>query len=287
MAEALYQETPEETAEETAEETTQETQGEPQGEPEAQEEGTTISSISELVEHLQADPEWMNGLKVPVKVDGQPAETTLSELVSNYQIGRATQARLDESKSVLQNAKQEAARLQSSIKEEAGKAAGLVMLAKTLFAQSKPDESLRDSDPTQYLIQSKRFEEQQRAIQTAESQIAQTLKQYMNQGPSSEALQEERNKLLEKFDYLADEKKASVLGEYILSQGFTPQDLEQTADHRLFVLAEKARLYDESKQKTDTAKKKVAVIPKVMKPGSAQQKTDKPKDAATILYGSN
>ena len=88
-----------------------------------------ISSVTELVEHLEADTEWFNNLKMPITVNGKPAEATLQQMVDSYQTQEAAQDRLEDAKQKASALRTEATEARDTAKQEAGVAAGMVLLA--------------------------------------------------------------------------------------------------------------------------------------------------------------
>src|SRR5690606_8155953 len=72
--------------------------GKEQEKPEGETEAITSSSLQELIEANEWDPEWVNALKVSVKVDGKPGEATVKDLVDSYQMRQAAEHRLEEAK---------------------------------------------------------------------------------------------------------------------------------------------------------------------------------------------
>ena len=98
-------------------------------------EGESIATVSELIEHLEADPEWFNGLKVEVKVNGKSTDVSLQDMVASYQTQEAANDRLAMAKEEATNLRQEATQLRDSVKEEVGVAASLVLVAKQALSQ--------------------------------------------------------------------------------------------------------------------------------------------------------
>lgn len=255
--------------------------------PDETSEGEQIASISQLMEHEEWDPEWFDSLKVPVKVDGQPAEATFKDLVASYQIQEAAKHRLDDAKAQAQALKQEAAQGRETLKTELGTAAGLVQLAEQLFHQDISNlQKLKEEDPQAYLVEKDRLSERRQALDQVKQNLKQSLQTaFDQQKPSAEVIESERQALIEKHPELEGDDARADLARYCRDQGFTQEEIGSQPDHRLFSLAHKAHLYDQLQAKAKTAKQKVAKIPKVMKPGSQKKKPEPPKDAASILYG--
>lgn len=256
-------------------------------EAQASEEEDVVTSLSDLLEQQEWDEEWFQSLKVPVKVDGKSAEATLKDLVDSYQIQEAAEHRLNEAKSKAQATNQELAQQREQAKTELGTAAALVQIAEQLFTQDKANlDKLKEEDPDRYLIEKDAFSEKMNALSQVKHHVRQNLQQALNQQPDPKVFETERQALIQKAPSLDSEDARSQLADYLLKQEFTEQELSSVPDHRLFVLAHKAMLYDQSQAKTETAKKKVAKIPRVMKPGPKKSaEPEKPKDAASILYG--
>lgn len=239
-----------------------------------------ISSVSELIEHLEADPEWFNSLKVPVKVDGAVSDATLGDLVKSYQMTSAAEKRLEEAKSKAQNLNQEIAQKSEALQGQYASAASLIQAAEALLTKDISDAdlaTLRKDNPEQYLLQKEAFTERRAAIETLKRQAVEQFQQVAAQlqsqsAPTPEILEQEYNFLLEKLPDWRDQEKAATgkakLVEYLTSQGFTNDDVLGASDHRLIVMAEKARLYDETISRVDAGKRKVEKVPKVMKPGA-------------------
>ena len=73
--------------------------------------------------------------------------------------------------------------------------------------------------------------------------------------------------------------------EYLLSAGYSPDEIDQAYDHRTIVLAHKAMQFDAMAKKGTTAKKRVVKIgnKKVLKPGAKRTKAQTQQDAEAQL----
>ena len=265
----------------------------------AESEEEIVSSLSQLIEHEGWDPEWVNDLKVPVKVNGVKSEAKLADLVKNYQIGQAAEQRLEEAKSKAQLLHQEAEQQGEAVKVRVAEAAGLLQLAERLFsvdAEQANLQKLRDEgDEVGYLAAKDRLMEKRRAIESVKQAAAKVFKDAQlstaNDGLDEEHIGKERVALRNKIPEWSDQEVANSesvgIFEYLTGDeyGFTQEDVESAGDHRLFLLARKAWKYDQQQAKVQTAQKRVLTIPKVMNPGSKETKgsTYKPKDAPQIL----
>jgi hypothetical protein len=84
---------------------------------------------------------------------------------------------------------------------------------------------------------------------------------------------------LSEFDGASFDAAYKTTGEYALGAGgLRPEEWSQLVDHRHVILVEKARRYDELTSKTPTLPKKLAKIPRSIRPGAASE--PKPKGHA-------
>jgi len=274
-----------------------ETKEQPEAEGEEQEESAEadesgedeaepIASFEELIEHQEWDPEWAKSLKVPVKVDGEEAEATIDDLVSNYQMNTAAEKRLEEAKSKAKSITEEAAERSKAVEERFATAAKLIENAEKLIDEDSERinwAQLREDDPAEYSAKKTEVAERRERIERMKREAAEeyrsSIQQYQEKTREErqQMLQKEQEALVQAIPEFADEKKAAAekkqIAEYLMNQGFSEQDVMGASDHRLIVLARKAMLHDSGQQKVDAARKKVAKVPKVVKPG-----TPKPKE---------
>jgi DNA-binding ferritin-like protein len=267
--------------------------------PDADGDGDAIASAAELIEHFEADPEWFEGLKVEVKVDGKPATATIRDLVKSYQIGEAAEHRLEEAKSKVRAVNQELTEKSKALEGQFAQAAALIQAAEQALDADVAGidwNKLREEDEGAYAAKkadvAERRERLAKLKKDAVSSWQQATEKAQIEGREKlvEFVQEQAKALLKAIPEWADETKRKAekaeLGQYLLGQGFTNEDINSpTIDHRLVVMARKAMLHDRSQQKVAAAKKKVAKVPKVLKPGAKpSSKPNKPRDAASILY---
>jgi hypothetical protein len=241
---------------------------------------TPIATVSELVEHLEADPEWFKSLKVPVTVDGTPTEATIKDLVDSYQIKGAAEHRLETAKQFAQKESEAWAAKQQQLESQINVAAELIKSAEaTLDRDVKAiDPQLRDTDPAEWAARVAEFNQRRGFIEkmkqdtVANYQANAQARAQEFEVQKQQYLQQQSGVLLEKLPEWRDPKCAEAekakLTNYLFHQGFAQQELANLIDHRQVLLARKAMLYDESRGQVDTAKKKVAKVPKVMKPGA-------------------
>jgi len=261
-----------------------ETDQETTGEEESQEEN--ITSFSQLVENQQWDEEWAKGLTETIKVDGQERQVTRSEMIASFQTQEAATKNLNEAK--------ESGRVQNealALKDEQATlnlnvTASLVQEAESILAAEKASpelEALRTSDPAEWTARNTKIINRQAKIDavksgavTQYSKVQQEIKTEQENAHMAHVAQEGLA-LVKAIPSWSDQEVANTerkeIGDYLVANGFLPKEVSLASDHRLIVLARKARLFDESQSKTKIAAKKVVKIPKTAKPGAQKTAT--------------
>lgn len=243
-----------------------------------------VSSLSELMQNLEATPEDMYALTVPVTVDGVTTDVPLSQLKDNFRDTGVVQRMKDEAKAAREEARARAK--ESTAQYEATLAQGhalvqtLEQAAMARFQGINWNE-LRESDPSEW--SAKRVEVQQAAaqLQAVKHRVNTQLENHRKQTEAQQAaaheelMAKERVALDEAWPELADPEKgdaerASLIAEF-RSRGFSDEEIGEQADHRWFLMARDAKRYRESVKATDATRKKVVKVgKKVIKPGARQ-----------------
>ena len=278
----FHGEVPEESPEEVPpEETPAESLEEPDSEPEPEEEEVPISSLSELIEQNEWDPEWANSLKVQVKVDGKTTEIPISEAVKSYQISSAAEKRLEESKNKARAQQEAIAQRAEELNSHFATVSKVIEKAEAMLGEDFAGidwKSLRTEDPAEYSAKQTELNNRRGQIEQMKSEARNEYQRWTSEQTAKhkaeleEYISAEREALLSKLPEWHDPEKAksdiASLNTYLSNQGFSKDEIESAVDHRMIILARKASLYDQMKSENNPAKKKVVKIPKVMKPGS-------------------
>lgn len=275
------EEEPEEDPEEEPEPGEEPSEEEPGEDPE--EEDETIQSWDELVQHQEWDPEWAESLSVPVKVDGEESSVPLKDLKDSYQKNQAADKRLEEAKQKRDQLSQEVQQKAESLNSEFATAANLIKEAENLLDQDsgKVDwDRLRHDDPAEYSAKkaeiNDRRQEIERMKERARESYQQSVQQHQNetQEQAQARLQREAEALVEAVPEWKDQEKAqqekAQIVSYLKSLDFGDEEISAATDHRIVLMARKAMMHDQGQKKVDTAKKKVAKVPKTVKPGASQ-----------------
>lgn len=247
-----------------------------------------ISTVQELIEAGEYDPEWFDSLEVDVKVDGESKRAKLADLRNSYQMQQAAEKRLEDAKEKAKAINEELSKKREELDASLNVVGGF--LKDQLDAIDKEEsevdwKTLRNQDPGEAAIKRQEFADRKAQVKAKASQLYQTYQQtqYKAQQEANEkqaeVLQREQEALLEALPEWKDDetaaKEKAKLGEYLADVGLSQESLSQvTLDHKLLIMARKANLYDEIKSKSEPAKKKLVKVPKTLKPGASKPETD-------------
>lgn len=219
------QEAPAEAAPETSPEAEQSADGEGAEEATAEE--------GEATEEQPEQPQ-----RYTVKVGGQTMEVTLDEALKGYQreadYTRKSMALADERKRIEQE-------VQTLAQERAQYAQLIPALRQQLeqAAPREPDESLRESNPIDYLLQKTQYDawRERKAAAEAEMQRVQAVQQQEMTKAQQKMLEASNAKLSELIPEWSDPVKGKALKENIRNfardvLGFSDEELSQTYDYR-------------------------------------------------------
>lgn len=257
-----------------------------------------IDHIAELL-GVEADDLDVNDdgkLVLNGKIDGQQAKTSAGELLKNFQMYQAAEKRLTEAKTKAQQANEESGKIVESANKQLAVASKMVENLESKLASEDSSinwATLREEDPAEYSAKKSELAEKRSDIENLKTDAVREYEESLreqdlvSQQQMQEYLQKENEALLTKLPDWVDAEKATEektqISKYLLSEGFTENDIANAADHRLIVLARKAMLFDQNTSKTDVAKKKVVKVPKVMKPGAPKTTEQSNNEKVTQL----
>lgn len=152
-------------------------------------------------------------------------------------------------------------------------------LAGTLYRELVGDQqklaSLIESDPQEYLRQQAAMNQKAAMLQQAQQAQAQFQALQANQAEQhrSEQLARSEAQLLEALPAWRDAGKRTAeqkeIAQFLLSNGYTPNDLNGLSDHRAVLLARDAMLWQKSQQVRQKQVNAPATPPKTVKPGTS------------------
>ncbi len=197
-----------------------------------------------------------------VKVRGEEKDVTLDDLKKGYMMESDYRQKTSE----LSKHREQIEAKQRDIDERLEEAKALIDLE--LDHLNSPEmQELKQVDPESYL---KEFDKIQSKIKRLER--ANEKRQIDRQAKHQELIQKEQEALLRAIPEFLDQDVLRKESEGIFKQmadvGFSQQEINQTADHRMFVLARKAMLFDQI-QSQNLRAKEVRQAPKVQQSGNA------------------
>jgi len=271
---------------------------------EVEETEETVDEVEEEVEE-EVEPETYK-----VKVNGEEFEVDIDELKAGYQrqsdYTRKSQE-LAEQRKQTEAINEERIRLEQ---ERQMYANALQMLEQDQQAKLKEYESidwntLKEDDPYQYMLKKDEYNDVKTSMDNARQQqtIIQQQQQEQAMRARADFVQDQYTKLIEQLPEWAD-KNSTVkddIRKFAIDSGYSPEEVEQLADHRSVIILKKAMEFDKLTSKVAPKKKAVKTVPKVQKSGrgkpkgeEANQKAKKKrtqlrksgqvKDAASVFY---
>lgn len=269
---------------------------------EGQSDEMELQTFEQLAEHLEADPEYLQNLTIIQKVNGESRQVKLSDALTTYR-------KVEAADSYLSEAKVKAKAIVSEVREQKealGESIAVVSSVLQSFDEAIDRDmkstnwaQLRADDPAEYTARRQDIEdrrkEQDARKQSVVAKYRETLAQVQAREDAARTarLPDEYKKLIELVPEWATEEKAALerpeVQKYMQGLGFDDTEI-QSASFRgpYLALAIKAMRYDNAKGKSQAAKKKVILIPKVIKPGKKPDaKETKPdsSDRTKTLYG--
>jgi len=268
-------------AEDSSEESEEEPEPEEEGEEEEEDESPAEETEEEEVEEPEAEEEEEETLFTTPDGD----EVTLDELKRSYlrqsDYTKKTQA-LAEERTNLQQVNEQLGTQQNVLAENLTMALDIIEPQLAEFAKTDWN-ALAESDAYEYAEKRALFDQAQirynNVVNTSQQLVQHQNAQ--NQQQQQARLAEEGKALQMALPDMADPKKGKALRnslrDYALANGLSEAEAGGIQDHRIIVMMNKARMFDEmSKSGIQMAKKKIAKSPKkVVKAGQPLTRTEK------------
>lgn len=271
--------------------------------PEAQELPEADEADSELPEELEAEAEEDEDSEpteeqqeqdedeeeptFTVRVNGKEEEVTLDELTSGYlrqaDYTRSKQAIAEQRKAFEAQTEQVGQRL-AQLDQEFQSIEQLLMGT----PPEMPPIELLHSNPTAYETQRRAVQEWEATkhqVDTWRKTIAEE-RTKETQAKLAEAVKAEGQKMVEAFsikDEAGMNAKVGEIQQYLVDNGYQPGEIANLVDHRAYILADKARRWDELHSKSAAGRLKAkkakaksvsssARVPKIKREGSAKSR---------------
>ena len=258
------------------------TQDEPYeaNESEVETEEVEEQSQSEDLTEDYSEEEQEEEAKYEIKVNGKPVEVTLDELMSGYQrdsdYRRKTMELADERRLLEEEVNRAKSESDAVAKLRQDYATRLSEIENSMKPDANIDWArLYETNPDEYHRikievenKSKALEtikaERQRAIQEQQQEQTKVFNQYLEQQKRLLA-----DKEPEYVDPVKGESLRKDMTSYLKKEGYSDQELNMMVDHRSFVIAKKAMLYDKMMNSKISAKQS-KTVPKMVRSGTTK-----------------
>lgn len=210
-----------------------------------------------------------------VTIGGKEMKVTLKEALAGYmkdQDYRKKTAEVAETRKTVEAEKAMIADLSKVRENYLSEVKTLQEVVKSFIVpDAKLDELLKTRNTEGYLqakAHNEKIQQQINALKNAETKATEEITEEQKK-QRADLETKEREALYTAVPELKDDANQKALGSYLLNLGFSQEDIVGTIDHRIFVMAEKARKYDAFQAKAK--EKPVSKVPKVLKGKSTRQ----------------
>lgn len=144
-------------------------------------------------------------------------------------------------------------------------------------------DRLKVEDPLEYITKKQEFQDAKDKVAQLQQQQHRTaqLQQQQHQEQLQQQMAYEHEQLVQKLpDWGEPEKQTTLAGElrsYLSDQGYVPDEIDSLIDHRSFIVAHKAMMYDRIR-KADPKAKKLKNKPRVVRGGKGTTKAKAARD---------
>lgn len=216
---------------------------------------------------------------IPVTVDGQDREVTLADLKRAFSGEGAIEKRLQ----IATEAKKQAENLKVQVEQELNTGRQNLVKAFTAFESmmfqpqvSQPDPALRQTNPTQYLVQMEAWRDDQAELQAKRQKVQQAVALFQQQEAQNQEQQKvyAAQKLVEAMPALRDPVKGpelqKLMREGAAAYGINDAELAGFLDHRVYVALADLGAYRRLKAKGQSAPVKPSQTAPIMRPGATR-----------------
>ena len=241
----------------------------------------------------QHEDDWSISDDDLIEIEGLDEPVSFKDLKDVYQADKTvsknvedSRVQLEEATNAYRTATEQAATLNTAMQ-------ALVSGIEQVMAQplvSKPDAAMKSTNPAQYIQHMEAYEQDQQRIQQSRNSVLEALDAHRKEAENlfNQRKQHEIAVLADKLPALKDPQKRQAASKDILDAaahfGFSPEEINKTADHRLFLMAHMAQQYlkltsqsKQQKEETETrVRRHITTQPRVLR-----SKNTKPRLAAS------
>lgn len=258
------------------------TQDEPQEVTESEVETAEVeeqSQSEDLTDEVSEEAQEEEA-KYQIKVNGKPVEVTLDELMSGYQrdsdYRRKTMELADERRLLEEEKTKAKSESDAVAKLRQDYATRLGEIENSMQPDANIDwAKLYETDPDEYHRKKIEVENKSKALETIKAERQRALQEQQQEQTKvfNQYLEQQKKLLADKEPEYVDPVKGEGLRKdmtsYLKKEGYSDQELNMMVDHRSFVIAKKAMLYDKMMNSKVSAKQSKPV-PKMVRSGTTK-----------------
>jgi len=218
--------------------------------------------------------------KYEIKVNGKPVEVTLDELMSGYQrdsdYRRKTMELADERRLLEEEVNKAKSESDAVAKLRQDYATRLSEIENSMKPDANIDwAKLYETDPDEYHRKKIEVENKSKALETIKAERQRAIQEQQQEQTKvfNQYLEQQKKLLADKEPEYVDPVKGEGLRKdmtsYLKKEGYSDQELNMMVDHRSFVIAKKAMLYDKMMNSKVSAKQSKPV-PKMVRSGTTK-----------------
>ena len=258
------------------------TQDEPQEVTESEVETEEVEEQSQSEDQTDdySEEEQEEEAAYEIKVNGKPVKVTLDELMSGYQrdsdYRRKTMELADERRLLEEEVNKAKSESDAVAKLRQDYATRLSEIENSMKPDANIDwAKLYESDPDEYHRKKIEVENKSKALETIKAERQRAIQEQQQEQTKvfNQYLEQQKKLLAEKEPEYVDPVKGEGLRKdmtsYLKKEGYSDQELNMMVDHRSFVIAKKAMLYDKMMNSKISAKQS-KTVPKMVRSGTTK-----------------
>jgi hypothetical protein len=218
--------------------------------------------------------------KYEIKVNGKPVEVTLDELMSGYQrdsdYRRKTMELADERRLLEEEVNRAKSESDAVAKLRQDYATRLSEIENSMKPDANIDWArLYETNPDEYHRMKIEVENKSKALETIKAERQRAIQEQQQEQTKvfNQYLEQQKRLLADKEPESVDPVKGEILRKdmtsYLKKEGYSDQELNMMVDHRSFVIAKKAMLYDKMMNSKISAKQS-KTVPKMVRSGTTK-----------------
>lgn len=218
--------------------------------------------------------------KYEIKVNGKPVEVTLDELMSGYQrdsdYRRKTMELADERRLLEEEVNKAKSESDAVAKLRQDYATRLSEIENSMQPDANIDwAKLYETNPDEYHRMKIQVENKSKALETIKAERQRAIQEQQQEQTKvfNQYLEQQKQLLADKEPEYVDPVKGESLRKdmtsYLKKEGYSDQELNMMVDHRSFVIAKKAMLYDKMMNSKISAKQS-KTVPKMVRSGTTK-----------------